>query len=174
MAAIKTKLASWPFLDLFKWIPCVLFGYHLSYIHSEWPKQAPRVHLLSKAQWPTIKEETSAFATRFCAKSLDKPIDKQGNQIESHISSMLDRHVPMKLTRHDQPWLTTELKQKIHKKERLYNKWKRWKSPTTECTDEIHQHHPIWRHKRKIQKTILVLYQVTAPVQVHVHRDDKM
>ena len=99
---------------------------------------------------------------------------------------MLNKHVPTKLSnsRHDQLWLTTELKRKCHKKQSLYNKWKKLKArnkpwattreeykklhyntshlPTTEGMDEIHQQHPIWRPGRKVQQTILALSQVTA------------
>ena len=88
-----------------------------------------KIHLWSKVQWPTIKEETSAFSTRFCAESLDKPVDEQWDLIKSYISKMIDKHVPTKTSkaRFDQPWLTTDLKRKCLKKQRLYNKWKNLK-----------------------------------------------
>ena len=89
-----------------------------------------KINLWSKVQWLTIKEKTAAFSTRFCAESLDKPVDEQLNLIESHISQMIDKHVPTKTskTRFDQPWLTTNLKRKYCKKQHLYNKWKKLKA----------------------------------------------
>ena len=46
-------------------------------LRAQCAKASPqKVHLWSKAQWPTIKEETSAFVTHFCAESLNKPVDE--------------------------------------------------------------------------------------------------
>ena len=107
-------------------------------LRAQHTKASPhKVHLWSKAQWPTIKEETSAFANRFCADSLDKLVDEQWIQIESHVSTKLDKQVPMKMSkmRHDQLWLTTELRRICHKK--LYNKlykWKKLKARNKPCT----------------------------------------
>ena len=94
-----------------------------------------KIYLWSKVQWPTIKEETSAFSTCFCAESLDKSVDEQWDLIESHISKMIDKHVPTKTfkMRFDQPWLTTDLKRKCCKKQRLYNKWKKLKARRKPC-----------------------------------------
>ena len=94
-----------------------------------------KIHQWSKAQWPTIKEETATFSTHFCAESLAKPVDEQWDLIENHISTMLEKYVPTKMSKErvDQPWLTTDLKRRCHKKQRMYNKWKKLKARNKPC-----------------------------------------
>ena len=105
-------------------------------IRAQRTKESPRkIYQWGKARWATIREETAYFSTRFCADSLEKPVDEQWELIEAHISTMLESHVPTKKSkaRFDQPWLTTDLKRRCNRKQRLYNKWKKLKARNQPC-----------------------------------------
>ena len=99
-------------------------------------KSVPRkIQQWGKAVWSKIRSDTQAFATRFCDGAGDWSMDKQWDEIERHLADVIKKHVPSKIskTRTDQPWITTELRRKCRKKQRLYNKWKRLKAKGKPC-----------------------------------------
>ncbi len=83
-----------------------------------------------------MKEDTVAFANKFVSSDQESTVDDQWDQVEKHIADMLSKYVPtsMTRTRHDQPWLTRELKRMCRKKHRLYRKWKKLKQQGKPCS----------------------------------------
>jgi hypothetical protein len=97
--------------------------------------QPCKIHQCSKVDWTEVREDTADYARQFCGELKDAPVDDQWKSIENHLTKMVKTHVPIKMSkaRTDQPWLTTELKKRCRKKQRMYNRWKKLKSRNKPC-----------------------------------------
>lgn len=59
-------------------------------------------------------------------------VDDNCKQFKEAIRTCIEKHIPRKQIgkHHDVPWMTTEIKRHIRKKQRLYNKSKKSKKPS--------------------------------------------
>ena len=83
----------------------------------------------SKADWDTIREETTTFRDKFLSDHQERDVDTNYSDFQQHVDDMLDKHVPTKLSssRRNGPWLTTTIRLMCRKKQRLYNRAKKAK-----------------------------------------------
>jgi hypothetical protein len=59
-------------------------------------------------------------------------IEENWKQFKEAIETCIEKHIPKKKIgkHHDVPWMTTDIKRRIRKKQRLYNKSKKSKKPS--------------------------------------------
>jgi hypothetical protein len=59
-------------------------------------------------------------------------VEENWKQFKETIETCIDKHIPKKKIGkyHDVPWMTTDIKRLIRKKQRLYNKSKKSKKPS--------------------------------------------
>ena len=86
-----------------------------------------KIYLWSKANWAEMKTDTHNFCETYLKDASARSVDENYTTIEQHLKSMLNTHVPSKMsrTRVDVPWLTQDLKKQCKRKQRLYNKSKK-------------------------------------------------
>ena len=81
-----------------------------------------------------------------------RSVEENWNYFHSHCLKIIENHVPTKLlsTRSHLPWLTTPLRCLIRKKQRVYNKakkyhqpevWSEYKSLKSQVKHLLHYHH---------------------------------
>ena len=83
----------------------------------------------SKADWDTIRKETTTFRDKFLSEYQERDVDTNYNDFQQHVEDMLDKHVPTKLSklsssRKNVPWLTPTIRRMCRKKQHLYNRAK--------------------------------------------------
>lgn len=92
-------------------------------------------------------------------ESNNRSVEENYKCIEQHLQSIMDKHVPSKMTRTwpDLPWLSQELKKQSKRKQRLYNRAKktgkqedkrRYKDSQKTTKKAIEQAH--WRYLNNI------------------------
>ena len=83
----------------------------------------------SKADWDTIRKETTTFRDKFLSEYQERDVDTNYSDFQQHVDDMLDKHVPTKLSssRKNVPWLTLMIRRMCRKKQRLYNHAKKVK-----------------------------------------------
>ena len=89
-----------------------------------------------KANWEGIKQDLISSRDKFIAKfesgtNMDT-IEENWKQFKEAIETCIEKHIPKKKIgkHHDVPWMTTDIKRLIRKKQRLYNKSKKSKKPS--------------------------------------------
>ena len=85
-----------------------------------------KISIWKKADFNAIKEDTEAF----CKSFLENPpntVEEQWRQIQDHLHSMMDKHVPTKLasTKFHQPWINNKIKRLARRKQRAWKKAKK-------------------------------------------------
>ena len=95
-------------------------------------KPQRRVPVWSKADWDSMKTETTAFCDDFIRMGKERSVESNWELLASHLKKMQHKHIPSKLTstRYNVPWLTTKLKRMCHKKRRLFRRAKKSTNPT--------------------------------------------
>ena len=107
-------------------------------LRAQFTKSAPhKIYQWKKVQWDRVRADTTTFADQFCAEADGMSVDEQWDSIEKHLESVVRNHVPHKMskTRSDQPWLSTELKRRCRRKQRMFNKWKKLKAKHKPCKE---------------------------------------
>ena len=105
---------------------CVITDIDLKVEHCR--KQPRTVYRFSKGNMDAIKHD---LETKFeCFAQSDpssRTVDENWNDFKTTLMSSVNKHIPRKTlsTRKDVPWMTPEIKRKIRKKQRLYNKQKK-------------------------------------------------
>ena len=105
---------------------CVITDIDLKVKHCRKPPRT--VYRFSKSNMDAIKHD---LETKFeCFVQSDpssRTVDENWNDFKTTLMSSINKHIPRKTlsTRKDVPWMTTEIKRKIMKKQRLYNKQKK-------------------------------------------------
>jgi len=97
-------------------------------IRPSYIKSKPRlINMFSRANWEEMKKATLIFQTNFLNSCEDKDIDTCWEEFKKHIETVIEKHVPNKMTsrRYNLPWLTGELKRMCKKQHRAYNKYKK-------------------------------------------------
>ena len=97
------------------------------------PKNDPpprKRYLYHKADWPAIKSNLLNFQNQYFSLHKDNDIHTKWNLFKNTILNLIDQHIPFKFQKsYHKPWHTSSIKRLIRKKQRLYNKAKKTKSP---------------------------------------------
>ena len=90
-------------------------------------KPQRRVYRWSKADWHKIKGLTTTFAESFLALANSRSVNDHYLVFKKFMEGLLKTDIPSKLTgsRHNLPWINTELKRQIRKKGRRFSKAKK-------------------------------------------------
>ena len=86
-----------------------------------------RTYLFHKANTESMLEDVRAFKDLFFQSDpYKRPVENNWNNFKDMIFEMTNRHVPSRMVknRKEAPWLNREIKRKISKRRRLYNKAK--------------------------------------------------
>ena len=84
-----------------------------------------KIYLWKQANTAKMKEECKIFQEEFVQKyNTDSNVQDMWKNIKDVLQSLLDSHVPTKMTssRYSQPWITGDLKRQTRRKKRRYNK----------------------------------------------------
>ena len=96
---------------------------------SEISKQNPReIYLYHRADWGSIKEDLISLLNSSDFSSTDtKTVNDLWTKFKDTILHSMRLHIPYKLTRTrcDLPWLTSDIRKKIRKRNKLYRQYKR-------------------------------------------------
>ena len=96
---------------------------------SEISKQNPReIYLYHRADWGSIKEDLISLLNSSDFSSTDtKTVNDLWTKFKDTILHSMRLHIPYKLTRTrcDLPWLTSDIRKKIRKRNKLYRLYKR-------------------------------------------------
>ena len=118
------------------------------------PKPDHHIYLYKKADMDKLEQEIDNIAHEFCAKhnSSDFSVDENWNHFKLKLQQAIDKHVPQKQVKPNRklPWITTQLKRMIRKRERLFKKarrsklashWQSYKSHRNLVKKQIQQAH---------------------------------
>ena len=86
-----------------------------------------KILLWNKANQSDLESDCKAFQQNFLKDyNTDSPVNLIWNCIKNNLISLMDKHIPTKVasSRHNQPWITSELKRLTRRKKRSYNKQK--------------------------------------------------
>ena len=114
--------------------------------------QTPRnVYLFKKADYDSMKRESNYLLNDFInkhQKSMD--INQMWEEFKNHIHKLLEKYIPQRTIKHQHgyPWITTELRRMIRKRDRLYNKIKKMGN-TKMRNDYKHLKHLVQKETRK-------------------------
>ncbi len=87
------------------------------------------IHLWNKANLPALHEEASSFASTFLTRQFSN-INEMWDDFQDNVSSIQARNVPNKQSRNNytNPWMNTDLRRLIRRRDRAYHKAKSTKS----------------------------------------------
>ena len=87
------------------------------------PKRKIKLH--GKANWQNFKDDITSFNESFQSESESDP-NKLWITFKTELDRLSDMHIPTKITRtrSDLPWITSSIRKKIHKRDKLYHKVK--------------------------------------------------
>ncbi|XP_068739230.1 uncharacterized protein [Montipora capricornis] len=118
------------------------------------PKPDHHIYLYKKADMDKLEQEIDNIAHEFCAKhnSSDFSVDENWNHFKLKLQQAIDKHIPQKQVKSNRklPWITTQLKRMIRKRERLFKKarrsklashWQSYKSYRNSVKKQIQQAH---------------------------------
>ena len=104
---------------------CVITDINLKVKHCTKPPRT--VYRFSKGDMDAVKRDLETEFERFTKSDLSsKSVEENWNEFKTTLMSSIKKHIPQKTlgTRKDVPWMTPEIKRKIRKKQRLYNRQK--------------------------------------------------
>ena len=87
--------------------------------------QRRKIHLWKRAYIPNLKQDAIIFTSEFInIYNSNSYVHTMWGTIKTQLTNLLDTHVPNKLTstRHNQPWITTEIKRLTRQKKKAYNR----------------------------------------------------
>ena len=93
-------------------------------VRAQITKKVPRkIFQWSRANWDHLRKITSEFKDKFLSDYSTKSVNENYNSLCAHINSILDEHVPSKMSKPPQslPWFNSSLKRMCRKKQRLFN-----------------------------------------------------
>ena len=105
---------------------CIITDINLKVKHCRKPPRT--VYRFSKGNMDAVMHDLETEFERFVrADPSNRTVDDNWNDFKTTLMSSLNKHIPRKTlsTRKDIPWMTPEIKRKIRKKQRLYNKQKK-------------------------------------------------
>ena len=86
-------------------------------------KLKPRnVHLYSKADWVSMKQEMLDFQTTFLSTCAGKCTEQLWQEIKGEVDTLISKYVPTKTLRgrKNLPWVTQEFRRKMNQHDHLY------------------------------------------------------
>lgn len=86
-----------------------------------------KVFIYKRAKWQDMKTNLMKFTTEYMSSTPNsRSVDENWLKIKGKIIELMNQHIPSKMTstRYHLPWLTTNTKRAIRKKQRLYNQAK--------------------------------------------------
>ncbi len=95
------------------------------YIKPQINKKPRRVvHIWSKANWDSIKEDTRTFYSSFLEDALNRSLEENWGYIVNYFTTMRSKYIPSKLSssRYNVSWLSGELRRLCRKKNALLQK----------------------------------------------------
>ena len=97
-------------------------------------KQSHRkIHLYTKANWEEIRSSLLCVSETYFElnSNFSRSVEENWNFLHLYCLKIIENHVPVKLvgTRSHLPWLTSPLWRLIRKKQRVYNKAKKYNKP---------------------------------------------
>jgi hypothetical protein len=99
-------------------------------------QQSRSVPNYKKTNWEGIKQDLISSRDKFIANfesgtHMDT-IEENWKQFKEAIETCIEKHIPKKKIgkHHDVPWMTTDIKRLVRKKQRIYNKSKKSKKPS--------------------------------------------
>jgi len=94
-------------------------------------KPKKRVYCYNRADWISFHEEVNELSRHYYELNEQGQISVEDNwnYIRDNLSKAIDTYIPVKFCsdRTDAPWMTSQIKRLIRKKQRFYNKAKRSK-----------------------------------------------
>ena len=80
------------------------------------------VHLCSKADWDSIKQEMQFFQSSVLDSCEGKNTETLWTELKANVDFLIDKYVPAKVLRgrKNLPWVTSEIKRMMNKRDRLY------------------------------------------------------
>ena len=88
-------------------------------------KPTRRIYKVSKANPTVLKTKVNAFSNKFINSNPNsQTIDASWNSIKTMVLQLIDKHVPYKNTKQKTslPWVITEIKRNMRKRDRLFLK----------------------------------------------------
>ena len=106
-----------------------------------------KIHKYKQADWASIKTSAKELSDTILQES-DKPVNDRWEMLKRGIMKIMDQHIPNKWsrTRHNLPWLNSNLKKNIKKKHKL---WRKAKSSTSKQAWEKYK-----RQKKETQRSM--------------------
>ena len=103
-------------------------------VRAQITKKVPRkIFQRSRANWDHLRKITSEFKDKFLSDYSTKSVNENYNSLCAHINSILDEHVPSKMSkpRQSSPWFNSSLK-RMYRKTSGFLMWlkERIKKPT--------------------------------------------
>ena len=86
-------------------------------------KLKPRnVHLYSKADWVSMKQEMLEFQTAFFSTCAGKCTEQPWQEFKGEVDTLISKYVPTKTLRgrKNLPWITQEFRRKMNQRDHLY------------------------------------------------------
>ena len=89
-------------------------------------KTSRRVHMWSRADWPSLKAKLQAFQAEFLATHTARTVEENYNALKGKVQSLINSHILIKMTssRANMPWFNNTLKRMCKEKQKLFNKAK--------------------------------------------------
>ena len=107
------------------------------------PSLPRKAYVYKKANYEAMKTESNIFVKDYVEKHQNcTNIDQMWYELKDHIHNIVDKHVPQTTVKHHHgyPWITSELRRLIRKRDRIYNKMK------TRGKAELREHYKNLKH----------------------------
>ncbi|CAG2198251.1 unnamed protein product [Mytilus edulis] len=90
-----------------------------------------KIFLWKKANMKAIKISLKNFGEQFC-QSKDQTVEAMWKAIKTILEQLIEKHVPTKQTmnRHTHPWINTQTRRAMRRKQRAHSKAKRSNNPS--------------------------------------------
>ena len=94
------------------------------------PKRKIKLH--RKTNWEQFKADINSFSESFQSED-ESATNKLWSIFKTEIDRLSNIHIPSKMTRSrsDLPWITSSIRKKIHKRDKLYHKVKQSRGKQT-------------------------------------------
>ena len=85
------------------------------------------LHFYSKADWTTFRSKIKDYQAKFLAEHHGRPVDELWTDLTNKIDQVTDQFIPTKVIKGKPslPWISREIKQLIHKRDRYYKAYKK-------------------------------------------------
>ena len=106
----------------------------LTNLRTSYNKHERKIYLYNRANWDVVRDEISVVSDMYfnLNENSTRTVEQNWNFFHENILSIVDKNIPAKnITASNRlPWMTSELKRMIKRKQRLYNRAKRFNRPS--------------------------------------------